>query len=78
MYVMLCGRMTPTQKQIMQRRVNMDAGEYFDILNWFITESAHSGYTNLPLPKFFPLPCFVPDESTENNTDEPRNEEAEK
>ena len=58
--------------------MNMDTGEYFDILNWFITKSSHPGYADLPVPKCFPSPCFVADESTQNNTDEPSDEAVEK
>ena len=37
MYIMLCGRMTPEQRQIMRRRVRFDTEEYIDILNYLIT-----------------------------------------
>ena len=77
MYIMLCGRMTPAQREVVRRRVIIDSEEYFDILHWFITESGHPGYANLPVPKQFPSPCFVSDEPTENNTDESRHEEVE-
>jgi len=30
MYIMLCGRMTPAQRQVVQRRVNIDTEENFD------------------------------------------------
>jgi len=77
MYVMLCGRMTPQQRQVVQRRVTLDSEEYFDILHWFITESGHKGYSDLPVPDHFPSPCFVADTPNENNTDEPINESVE-
>jgi len=50
-HIMLCGHMTPAQKQIVQRRVNIDSKEYFNILHWFITESGHPCYSNLPVPE---------------------------
>ena len=56
----------------------MDTREYFDILNWFSTESSYPGYANLPVPKCFPSPCSVADEPTKNNTDEPSSEADEK
>ena len=78
MYVILCGRMLPAQKTVMKKRLNMDTGEYFDIINWFITKSSHPGYADLPVPKCFPSPCFVAHEPTKNNTNNPSDKAVEK
>ena len=37
MYIMLCGRMTPEQRQIVCRQVQPDTDEYMNILNYFMT-----------------------------------------
>ena len=44
---MTCDCMTPVQRQIMWREVNIDLDEYLNILHWFITESGHPGNLNL-------------------------------
>ena len=69
LYVMLCGRFTPQQREIISKRVVMDTDLYMDILNYFIKESGHPGYKDMPLPKEFPSPVFVTDEANDNNTD---------
>jgi len=47
MYCVLCGRMTPDQKQIVRKRSRIDAQLYIDILTWFVKESGHPGYLNI-------------------------------
>ena len=42
---------------------------YFDILSWWINESGHPGFCNLPLPENCPSPIFVDNEESENNID---------
>ena len=69
LYVMLCGRFTPQQREIISKRVVMDTDLYMDILNYFIEESGHPGYKDMSLPKEFPSPVFVADEANDNNTD---------
>ena len=36
MYVMICGRVTPNQRDIIKRRVSINADEYKALLNWLI------------------------------------------
>jgi hypothetical protein len=43
-YCVLCGRMTPDQKQIVRKRSRVDTQLYIDILTWFVKESGHPGY----------------------------------
>ena len=68
MYIMLCGKTTPEQRKIIRRRAEFDREEYLDILNYFITESGHPGYVDMPLPKDFPKPNYIEDEATTDNT----------
>ena len=68
MYIMLCGKTTPEQRKIIRRRAEFDRNEYLDILNYFITESGHPGYKDMPLPQDFPKPNYIEDEATGDNT----------
>ena len=67
---MLCGRFTPKQRTIIQKRFKLDQKLYFNLLHWFITKSGHSGFRDLKVPKEFPRPVFVADDPNSNNTDE--------
>ena len=40
-----------------------------DILMWFIQESGHPGFTDVPIPEDFPQPFTVEDAETKNNMD---------
>ena len=62
--------MTPVQRQVVRRKGIIDSKEYLVILHWFITESGHPDYVNLPVFKQLLSPCFVSDKLTEKNTDE--------
>lgn len=77
MYVMLCGRFTPHQRQIIRKRFKLNSDLFFDILNYFIELSGHPGYADMPVPDEFPAPIFVADAPDENNTDEETNREVE-
>ncbi len=70
-YCVLCGRMTPAQKQIVQKRSQIDTQLYIDILTWFVKESGHPGYLNTSIPEDCPQPLLVEDNPTKNNTDDP-------
>ncbi len=50
----------------------------FDILNYFIDESVHTGFANMPVPDEFPVPIFMADDPNENNTDKEVNPTIEK
>jgi hypothetical protein len=65
----LCGRMTPDQKQIVHRRAVVDTQLFIDILTWFVKESGHPGYQKITVPEECPQPLFVEDQETNNNTD---------
>jgi len=70
-YCVLCGRMTPEQKQIVRKRSKIDTQLYIDILTWFVNESGHPGYSNTSVPEDCPQPLLVEDDPTKNNTDDP-------
>jgi hypothetical protein len=70
-YCVLCGRMTPDQKQIVRKRSRVDTQLYIDILMWCIKESCHPGYLNTSIPEDCPQPLLVEDIPTKNNTDDP-------
>ena len=36
-YCVLCGRMTPDQKQIVRTRAKVDTQLFIDVMTWFIT-----------------------------------------
>ena len=68
-YCMLSGRFTPKQRTIVQKRMMFPPDLYFGILSWWINESGHPGFCNLPLPENCPSPIFVDNEESENNID---------
>ena len=77
-YCVLCGRMTPEQKQIVRKRSKVNTGLFIDILTWFITESGHPAFSNVSIPEECPQPIYVEDEETKNNTDDPIDPDLEK
>ena len=68
-YCVLCGRMTPDQKQIVRRRAKVDTQLFIDIMTWFIKESGHPGYKETPIPQDCTQPILIEDSETRNNTD---------
>jgi hypothetical protein len=60
-YCVLCGRMTPDQKQIVHKRSRVDTQLYIDILIRFVKESGHLGYLNTSVPEDCPQPILVED-----------------
>ena len=69
-YCVLCGRMTPDQKQIVRMRTVVDTQLFIAVLTWFVNESGHPGYQNTTIPEKCPQPLFVEDKEANNNTDE--------
>ncbi len=69
-YCVLCGRMTPVQKQIVHRRSKVNTQLCIDILTWFIQQSGHPGYKNTAIPDNCHQPLLVKDCESTNNTDE--------
>lgn len=71
-FVVLCGRMTPGQKQLVRREAEMDTDVFLSLLNWFIKSSGHPAYQEVTPPDDCPDPVVIlQDEDTQNNTDEP-------
>ena len=46
-------------------------------MNYFITESGHPGYKDMPLPQDFPKPNYIEDDATGDNTAQPINSKVE-
>ena len=67
-YVMICGRVTPAQREIIRRRCEVNVDDYNAIYKWLIKN--HPSYRNMNLPQTCPQPIVLGgfDEST-NNTD---------
>ena len=72
-YCVLCGRMTPDQKQIVRTRAKVDTQLFIDVMTWFIKESGHPGYKETLIPQDCAQPIFIEDSETGNNTDHPVN-----
>ena len=69
MYVMICGRATPAQREIIRRRCSINTDHYKVLLGWLIHN--HPSYEGLQQPEVCPPPIILGgfDENT-NNTDE--------
>jgi hypothetical protein len=68
-YPVLCGRMTPDQKQIVCRRAVVNTQLFIDILTWFVKESGHPGYQKTTVLEECPKPLSIKDQETNNNKD---------
>ena len=70
-FVVLCGRMTPSQRAEIRGRSKLNSKIFLHLLNWFVIESGHSGYLDVTPTTECPDPIVVlEDEENENNTDE--------
>ena len=76
-YCVLSGHMTPSQKQIARSKCMVDTALYTKIARWFINESGHEGFKDIPEPDDCPQPLIIEDEETQNNTKEPRDDAVE-
>jgi hypothetical protein len=61
--------MTSNQKVLARERCRVDTLLYEVISKWFIEESGHKGFQNVPLPKDCPEPIIIQDNDVVNNTD---------
>ena len=67
-YVMICGRVTPGQREIIRRRCSINANSYMSVLTWLIEN--HPSYGGMNLPLTCPQPIFIGGFDEEvNNTD---------
>jgi len=71
MFCMICGRMTPKEKDILivRGRARVDTKNYMDILSWFIKKPGHPAFKDLQVPDTVPDPVVIKDNRTNNNTD---------
>jgi len=76
-YVVLNGRMTPKQKELVRQRAELDTSKMMQLLDWFVTESGHPAYANVPRPSECPKPVVMEDKENANNTDNEMNPEVE-
>ena len=68
-YVMICGRVTPAQRDIIRRRSTVDMEKYLSILSWLIDN--HPSYSDMTCPQACPQPVLIGGFSeNQNNTDE--------
>ena len=69
-YCVMCGRMTPQQKNIARDRVVLDTRKLMEVLTWFIRDSGHKGFENTTPPDECPVPSFIEEPNTTHNTDD--------
>ncbi len=71
-YVVLHGRMTPEQKNLVRRQVEMDTDLFMDIFTWFIKESGHQEYSEVIPPDECLNQVFIlQEDNNEKSTDDP-------
>jgi hypothetical protein len=68
-YCVFCGRMTPDQNIIVSKRSKVNTQLFIDIMTWFVQESSHPGFKDIPIPEKCLQPLLTEDEETKNNTD---------
>jgi hypothetical protein len=77
-YCVLCGRMTPKQKELARQRAELDTAKMMKLMRWFIEDSGHPGYADVVLPEHCPKPVVIEDPETEHNTNVEQDPELEK
>ena len=75
-HVVLGGRYTPRQKEIVRRIAEVDTKLYTDIMTWFINVSGHKGYDGVPIPSECPRPYISIE--TPNDVDDEVDKDTEK
>jgi hypothetical protein len=68
-FAMICGRMTPSQREIARSRAEIDTSIYTSVLSWFIQKSGHPGYKDVVVPDEIPQPKVIEEKESHNNTD---------
>ena len=70
-FVVLCGRMTPSQRAEIRRKSRLNSEIFLHLLNWFVRESGHLGYCDVMPPAECPDPIVIlQDDENTNNTDD--------
>jgi hypothetical protein len=67
-YCVHCGRMTPDEIVIVRERSKVNTQLFIDIMNWFVQESGHPGFKDIPIPEKCLQPLLIEYEETKNNT----------
>ena len=76
-YVVLCGRMTAKQKEIIKNRARVDTNILHKLLTWFVEESGHPGFKDVVPPSECPQPKVVEDPECSQNVDDEHDAEKE-
>jgi hypothetical protein len=63
-YVVHGGRLTPSQKNIIKTKTEMNTKLYTDYMTWFIKQSGHRGFKDVTVPEECPQPKVVEDKKT--------------
>lgn len=70
-FVVLCGRFTPNQKNIIRKQAKLNTDVFVNLLNWFIKTSGHQAYEDVTPPDQCPdMIAILEDEENDNNTDD--------
>ena len=56
-YVMICGRVTPSQREIIKRRCTINTNEYKALMNFLIDK--HPSYSGMERPQCAPQPIVL-------------------
>jgi hypothetical protein len=68
-YVVHGGRLTPSQKKIVSKKVEMNTNLYTDYMTWFIKQSGHRGFKDVTVPEECPQPKVVEDKKNNEDTE---------
>ena len=74
-YCILCGRMTPKQKQMARLRSRVNINQYLSLYNWM--KKNNKTFEELPELSDVPKPIVIEDTPNQSNTDEERDPERE-
>ena len=69
----LCGKFTPSQRQIARDQCRIDTNEYIALITWLIKVAKHPAYVDLTPPDDCPAPNMLDQEGNQHNTDESQN-----
>lgn len=69
----LCGKFTPSQRQIARDQCRIDTNEYIALITWLIKVAKHHAYVDLTPPDDCPAPNMLDQEGNQHNTDESQN-----
>jgi hypothetical protein len=68
---MLCGRFTPKQREIVNKKAELDIRVFKNLVTWLMTESNHPAFADVdPDMDTWPQPIVLSARATANNTDQ--------